>query len=175
MGEDVLTNGRPADGIYFLTTNGEEPRSYNSYEQWTENWNVWNKKDSANNMFCWLLLLSNPRLSNPRFICPEVHCVLTLWNLAVSSQIFFTRPLLPEGSSLQVEILSVCLFVCPSSLQYFQYMAFKSSQNHVRPHILYIIGKRMTSATTMTMTKTHTKTNTKTKTKTFKKKVFPNI
>ena len=42
MGEDVLTNGRPADGIYFLTTNGEEPRSYNSYEQWTENWNVWN-------------------------------------------------------------------------------------------------------------------------------------
>ena len=37
MGEDVLTNGRPADGIYFLTTNGEEPRSYNSYEQWTEN------------------------------------------------------------------------------------------------------------------------------------------
>ena len=42
MGEDVLTNGRPADGIYFLTTNREEPRSYNSYEQWTENWNVWN-------------------------------------------------------------------------------------------------------------------------------------
>jgi len=37
MGEDVLTNGRPADGIYFLTTNGEEPRSFNSYEQWTEN------------------------------------------------------------------------------------------------------------------------------------------
>ena len=42
MGEDVLSNGRPADGIYFLTTNGEEPRSFNSYEQWTENWNVWN-------------------------------------------------------------------------------------------------------------------------------------
>ena len=38
MGEDVLTNGRPADGVYFLTTNGEEPRSYNSYEQWIENW-----------------------------------------------------------------------------------------------------------------------------------------
>jgi len=37
MGEDVLSNGRPADGIYFLTTNGEEPRSFNSYEQWTEN------------------------------------------------------------------------------------------------------------------------------------------
>ena len=37
MGEDVLTNGRPSDGIYFLTTNGEEPRSYNSYEQWIEN------------------------------------------------------------------------------------------------------------------------------------------
>jgi len=37
MGEDVLTNGRPADGVYFLTTNGEEPRSYNSYEQWIEN------------------------------------------------------------------------------------------------------------------------------------------
>ena len=45
-------------------------------------------------------------------------------------------------------------------------MAFKSSQNHVRPHILYIIGKRMTSAMTMTMTKTPTKTNTKTKTMT---------
>ena len=45
-------------------------------------------------------------------------------------------------------------------------MVFKSSQNHVRPHILYIIGKRMTSAMTMTMTKTPTKTNTKTKTMT---------
>ena len=45
-------------------------------------------------------------------------------------------------------------------------MVLKSSQNHVGHHILYIIGKRMTSATTMTMTKTHTKTNTKTKTKT---------
>ena len=62
--------------------------------------------------------------------------------------------------------LSVCLFVCPSSLQHFQSRAFKSSQNHVRTHTLYIIGKRLTSAMTMTMTKTHTKTNTKTKTKT---------
>ena len=44
MGEDVLTNGRPADGVYFLTTNGEEPRSYNSYEQWIENWEVLLKK-----------------------------------------------------------------------------------------------------------------------------------
>ena len=32
MVEDVLTNGRPVDGFYFLTTNREEPRSYNSYE-----------------------------------------------------------------------------------------------------------------------------------------------
>ena len=71
------------------------------------------KKDSANNMFCWLLLLSNPRLSNPRFICPEVHCVLTLWNLAVSSQIFFTRPLLPKGVE-STSWNSVCLFVCLS-------------------------------------------------------------
>ena len=37
MGEDALKNGRPANGVYFLTTNGEEPRSYNSYEQWIEN------------------------------------------------------------------------------------------------------------------------------------------
>jgi len=37
MGEDALTNGRPANGVYFLTTNGDEPRSYNSYEQWIEN------------------------------------------------------------------------------------------------------------------------------------------
>ena len=72
----------------------------------------------------------------------------------------FTRLLLLEGSSLQVEILSVCLSVIPSSLQHFQYKAFKSSQNHVRPHILYITGKRRTSAMTMTMTKTHTKTYT---------------
>ena len=42
MGEDVLTNGRPEDGIYFLGTNGEEPRSYNSYnDQWAEIWKVW--------------------------------------------------------------------------------------------------------------------------------------
>ena len=37
MGEDALKNGRPANGVYFLMTNGEEPRSYNSYEQWIEN------------------------------------------------------------------------------------------------------------------------------------------
>ena len=36
--------------------------------------------------------------------------------------------------------LSVCLSVCTSSLQYFQSRAFKSSQNHVGPNILYIIG-----------------------------------
>ena len=52
----------------------------------------------------------------------------------------FTRPLLPEGSSLQVGILFVCLSVCTSSLQHFRSMAFKSSQNDVRPHILYTIG-----------------------------------
>ena len=37
--------------------------------------------------------------------------------------------------------LKFCLSICTSSLQHFQYKAFKSSQNHVRPHILYIIGK----------------------------------
>ena len=43
-GEDVLNNGRPVDGVYILTTNMEEPRSYNSYEQWIENWDVLLKK-----------------------------------------------------------------------------------------------------------------------------------
>ena len=37
MGEDVLTYGRSVDGVYFLTRNREEPRSYNSYEQRIEN------------------------------------------------------------------------------------------------------------------------------------------
>ena len=36
--------------------------------------------------------------------------------------------------------LYVCLSVCTSSLQHFQSRAFKSSQNHVGPNILYIIG-----------------------------------
>ena len=36
--------------------------------------------------------------------------------------------------------------VCPSSLHNFQSKAFKSSQNRVRPHMLYMIGKRKTSA-----------------------------
>ena len=62
--------------------------------------------------------------------------------------------------------LSVCLSFCTSSLRHFQSGAFKSSQNHVRPNTLCIIGKKMTSAMTMTMTKTQTKTNTNTKTKT---------
>ena len=53
---------------------------------------------------------------------------------------------------LQVEILSVCT----SSLQNLLSMTFKSSQNCVRPHILYTIGKRMTSQMTMTVTNTHT-------------------
>ena len=30
------------------------------------------------------------------------------------------------------------------SVRHFQYRAFKSSQNHVRPHISYIVGKRRT-------------------------------
>ena len=48
----------------------------------------------------------------------------------------------PEGSSLYYRLkeeilfvrLSVCLYVCTSSLQHFQSRAFKSSQNHVRPN-----------------------------------------
>ena len=55
------------------------------------------------------------------------------------------KPLLLKESSLQVEILFVCPSFCTSSLQHFQYRAFKSSQNHVKPHILYIIGKRWIS------------------------------
>ena len=45
----------------------------------------------------------------------------------------------PTGEVESTSWNSVCLFVCPSSLQYFQYMASKSSQNHVRAHISYII------------------------------------
>ena len=37
----------------------------------------------------------------------------------------------------RIEILFVCLSV---RHQHFRSMAFKSSQNHVRPHILYTIG-----------------------------------
>ena len=87
-----------------------------------------------------------------------------------SKKAIFTRPLLPEGSSLQVEILFVCLSVClsevPSSLWHFQFKAFKSSQNHVRPHILYTSLERGRHQQWQVMTMTKTKTNTKTKTKT---------
>ena len=59
----------------------------------------------------------------------------------------------------------MCVCICnTSSLQHFQHKAFKSS--HDRPHILNIIGKRRTSATTMTMTKTNTETKIKTNTNT---------
>ena len=89
MGEDVLTNGRPADGIYFLTTNGEEPRSYNSYEQWTENWNVWNKK-KIQRIICFVdkskVYLSRGPLC---FDIVEFSCIIT--NIFVQSvmKIFF--------------------------------------------------------------------------------------
>ena len=36
MGEDALAGGRPQDGVYFLTTRGEEPRSYDSHLQWQQ-------------------------------------------------------------------------------------------------------------------------------------------
>jgi len=36
MGEDSLAGGRPQDGVYFLTTRGEEPRSYDSHLQWQQ-------------------------------------------------------------------------------------------------------------------------------------------
>ena len=53
----------------------------------------------------------------------------------------FTRSLLPEGSSIQVGNMSVCVFVCLSSLQDFEYRPFFiSSQDHVRPHKSYIYG-----------------------------------
>ena len=55
---------------------------------------------------------------------------------------------------------SVCPLVCMSPTQHFQCEAFKSSQNHVRPNISYIIGKRVTLAITMTMTKTKRMTKT---------------
>ena len=43
--------------------------------------------------------------------------------------------------------------VCTSSLQHFHSGAFKSSQNHIRPKILFTIEKRMTSQMTMTVTR----------------------
>ena len=46
----------------------------------------------------------------------------------------------PTGGVESIRGNSVCLSVCTSSLQHFQSRAFKSSQNHVRPNILYIIG-----------------------------------
>ena len=36
MGEDALAGGRPQDGVYFLTTRAEEPRSYDSHLQWQQ-------------------------------------------------------------------------------------------------------------------------------------------
>ena len=82
-----------------------------------------------------------------RFPLPPWAGSSVLWGSCVGQLFVFTRPLLPEWSSLQVGNLSVCT----SSPQHFCSMAFKSSQNHVRPHILFIIGKRRTWAMTMTM------------------------
>ena len=50
--------------------------------------------------------------------------------------------ILRRGSSLQVENL----FVCLSSLQYFECRPFISSQDHSRPHISFTAGQRMMSA-----------------------------
>ena len=73
---------------------------------------------------------------------------LSLQCLSINAMFTSLDPSYRKGrkGQVQVEILSV-LSVGPSSLQHFQYRAFKSSQNHVRPHILYIIGNRRTSAT----------------------------
>ena len=88
---------------------------------------------------CVLVLLITKPFSKKRLllICVQ-EPMLDCWILVFKT--VFTRPPLPEGSSLQVEILSIYLFNCTSSLQNFRSMAFKSSQNDVRPHILYTIG-----------------------------------
>ena len=89
--------------------------------------------------------------------CTLYFCFVSQWQLHVT--IFFLQfpsisnsfhphfhSTLPNGRVESTSWNSVCLIdwlsVCPSSLQHFQYRAFKSSQNHVRPHISYIIGKR---------------------------------
>ena len=95
-------------------------------------------------MACFLLA-PMPRYST----CLHALCSLLFWVLLWESN-FHSTP--PTGGVESTSWNSVCLFVClsvfPSSLWRFQYKAFKSSQNHVRPHILYIIGKRRTSAMT---------------------------
>ena len=47
----------------------------------------------------------------------------------------FTRPLLPEGSSLQVEILSVCLYVITSTFPFYGLQIIPESCQ--TPHIIY--------------------------------------
>ena len=59
--------------------------------------------------------------------------------------VFFTRSLLAEGIE-STSWKSVCLSVCLSSLQDFEYRPFISSQDHARPHISYTAGQRMMSA-----------------------------
>ena len=81
--------------------------------------------------------------------------------------VIFTRPLLPEGSSLQVEILSVCLFVYLFVRHHFNISNLGSSNHRkVMPDPTHYASLERCLTSAMAMTKTHANTNTKTKTKT---------
>ena len=55
------------------------------------------------------ILINMSHIQSGTFGTPEFWCLGSIFS-------FFTRPLLQKGSSLQEEILSVCGFVCLSSL-----------------------------------------------------------
>ena len=60
--------------------------------------------------------LSSSPWGNPsgRRFCKSDWVTVRKYHICIHYPLLFTRPLLQEGSSLQVEILSICLFVCPS-------------------------------------------------------------
>ena len=74
--------------------------------------------------FCLSCLPCHESLSNEGRYCsvcpnyPPLSCLTCLWFFSLElpnvspNDLFFTRPLLQKGSSLQEEILSVCLSVC---------------------------------------------------------------
>ena len=79
----------------------------------------------------------------PFFFCPDSHLRhrTRYSNVCVEPHTFSLEPSYWKG---RVYMLKFCPFVhlsdCTSSLQHFQYRAFKSSQNHVRPHICQILN-----------------------------------
>ena len=158
----LLENSRWCRSSWSVITRPSEPDTPGKYIHLTTAFirhfirhHEWNQTHLANinQSFHWLFAIYS---SSPDTIS-GISCKYQL----VTIKYFFTRSPSTESTSWK----SVCLSVCLSSLQDFEYRPITSSQDHARPHIIYCWAEGDVSCH-LAMSMTHTKTNTETKTNT---------